>query len=83
MAESISGWILRPVAEESPPPPDLVGGGTVLYVSEEEVIWAGPPDNEEAGSPNVPGVIAMAAAARFMAEDLGWDWLVHHERDLF
>jgi selenocysteine lyase/cysteine desulfurase len=62
--------------------PDLVGGGAVLYVSQEEVIWAEPPDNEEAGSPNVPGVIAMAAAARFMTEDLGWDWLVHHERDL-
>jgi selenocysteine lyase/cysteine desulfurase len=62
--------------------PDLVGGGAVLYVSQEEVIWAEPPDNEEAGSPNVPGVIAMAAAARFITEDLGWDWLVHHERDL-
>ena len=62
--------------------PDLVGGGAVLYVSQEEVIWADPPDNEEAGSPNVPGVIAMAAAARFMTEDLGWEWLVHHERDL-
>jgi selenocysteine lyase/cysteine desulfurase len=62
--------------------PDLVGGGAVLFVSQEDVIWADPPDNEEAGSPNVPGVIAMAAAARFMTEDLGWEWLVHHERDL-
>ncbi|MEP6776612.1 MAG: aminotransferase class V-fold PLP-dependent enzyme, partial [Chloroflexota bacterium] len=62
--------------------PDLVGGGAVLFVSEESVMWSEPPDNEEAGSPNVPGVIAMAAATRFIQEDLGWDWLIEHERDL-
>ncbi|MEO8287502.1 MAG: aminotransferase class V-fold PLP-dependent enzyme [Chloroflexota bacterium] len=62
--------------------PDLVGGGTVLFVSEEEEMWSGPPDSEEAGSPNVPGAIAMAAACRFISQDLGWDWLIQHERDL-
>jgi len=54
----------------------------VLFVSEESVMWSEPPDNEEAGSPNVPGAIAMGAATRFLEEDLGWDWLVEHERDL-
>lgn len=62
--------------------PELVGGGAVLFVSEESVMWSEPPDNEEAGSPNVPGAIAMGAATRFLQEDLGWDWLVEHERDL-
>lgn len=62
--------------------PELVGGGAVLFVSEESVMWSEPPDNEEAGSPNVPGAIAMGAATRFLEEDLGWDWLVEHERDL-
>jgi selenocysteine lyase/cysteine desulfurase len=62
--------------------PDLVGGGTVLFVSEEEEIFNEPPDREEAGSPNVVGAVAMAAATRFLTEDLSWDWLVPHERDL-
>lgn len=62
--------------------PDLVGGGTVLFVSEEDEMFNAPPDREEAGSPNVVGAVAMAAAARFMTRDLGWDWLINHERDL-
>jgi selenocysteine lyase/cysteine desulfurase len=28
------------------------------------------------------GAVAMASAARFLSEDLGWDWLVRHEREL-
>src|SRR3954451_21882200 len=56
--------------------PDLVGGGTVLFVSEEEEMWSGPPESEEAGSPNVVGAIAMAAAARFLSHELGWDWVI-------
>ena len=51
-------------------------------ITEEDVMWADPPDNEEAGSPNVVGAVAMAAAARFLSEDLGWDWVVEHEREL-
>jgi selenocysteine lyase/cysteine desulfurase len=63
-------------------PPDMVGGGTVLFVSEEEEMWSGPPDSEEAGSPNVVGAIAMAAATRFLESDLGWEWVIRHEREL-
>lgn len=44
--------------------PDYSGGGTVNVVTPTEVYWAGLPDKEEAGSPNVPGAIAMAASAR-------------------
>ena len=62
--------------------PELVGGGTVLFVSEESVIWTSAPDSEEAGSPNVVGAIAMAAATRFLSEHLTWEWIVAHERDL-
>ena len=43
--------------------PDYSGGGTVNVVTPSEVYWAGLPDKEEAGSPNVPGAIAMAASA--------------------
>lgn len=62
--------------------PELVGGGTVMFVSEEEEMWGGPPESEEAGSPNVVGAVAMAAAARFLSDDLGWDTVVRHEREL-
>ncbi len=43
--------------------PDYSGGGTVDVVTPTEVYWAGLPDKEEAGSPNVAGAIAMAASA--------------------
>lgn len=62
--------------------PEMVGGGTVLFVSEETVLWTSAPESEEAGSPNVVGAIAMAAATRFLSEYLTWDWIIAHERDL-
>ncbi len=43
--------------------PDYSGGGTVSVVTPTEVFWAGLPDKEEAGSPNVAGAVAMAASA--------------------
>ena len=43
--------------------PEYTGGGTVDIVTEEDVHWAGLPDRDEAGSPNVVGAVAMAAAA--------------------
>jgi selenocysteine lyase/cysteine desulfurase len=77
-----SGALVGPIEAFKGGAPELVGGGAVLFVSEESVLWSDPPDNEEAGSPNVPGAIAMGVATRFLQEDLGWDWLVEHERDL-
>lgn len=44
--------------------PEYRGGGTVERVTLDEVEWAGLPDREEAGSPNVVGAVALAAAAR-------------------
>ena len=44
--------------------PEYRGGGTVEIVTDDEVHWAGLPDREEAGSPNVVGAVAMAVAAR-------------------
>jgi selenocysteine lyase/cysteine desulfurase len=36
----------------------------VRYVSTDDVLWAGLPDRQEAGSPNVIGAVALAAACR-------------------
>ena len=48
--------------------PEYRGGGTVDIVTPTKVHWAGLPDREEAGSPNVVGAIAMAVAARAMMD---------------
>jgi selenocysteine lyase/cysteine desulfurase len=49
--------------------PFLVGGGAVKAVSFDEVVWADSPDRDDAGSPNVVGVVALAAAADEMSGD--------------
>ena len=48
--------------------PEHQGGGTVEIVTPTEVHWAGLPDREEAGSPNVVGAVAMAVAAQALME---------------
>ena len=45
------------------------------------VAWAGLPDREEAGSPNVVGAVAMAAAANALME-VGMDRIAAHEDQL-
>ncbi len=61
--------------------PDMTGGGTVEIVTKENVVWAGPPDRDEAGSPNIVGAIALAAAIRQL-EAVGMDAVGQHEADL-
>lgn len=61
--------------------PDSVGGGTVNYVTLAEVRWAHLPDKEEAGSPNVPGAVALSAAIDFF-ESVGFAKISSHEKDL-
>jgi cysteine desulfurase / selenocysteine lyase len=61
--------------------PEYQGGGTVDVVTPTDVRWAGLPDREEAGTPNVVGAIAMAAAVRvLMAVDR--NALERHEASL-
>ncbi len=61
--------------------PDCSGGGTVDVVTHDEVYWTGLPDRDEAGSPNVVGAVAMAAAARALME-YGIDRIASHEKEL-
>ncbi len=61
--------------------PEYPGGGTVEIVTPTHVTWAGLPDREEAGSPNVIGAVAMAAAAEALMEE-GLDDVARHEAAL-
>jgi selenocysteine lyase/cysteine desulfurase len=61
--------------------PYLVGGGATVDVRGEEVLWQTGPARHEAGSPNVLGAIAVAAACRALT-DIGFDHIGLHEHGL-
>jgi len=61
--------------------PDLRGGGTVEIVTLDDVVWAEPPDRDEAGSPNTVGAVALAAAIGALQE-IGMENVAHHEAEL-
>ncbi len=61
--------------------PFLVGGGAVDLVDLDQVAWTEPPDREEAGSPNVVGAVALAAAIDQLGA-VGWEALTGHDREL-
>ena len=61
--------------------PDQRGGGTVEIVTLDDVVWAGPPDRDEAGSPNTVGAVALAAAIRQL-EQVGMENVAAHEAQL-
>ena len=76
-----SGALIGPKAVFLQGPPEYSGGGTVDIVTKDEVYWAGLPDREEAGSPNVVGAVAMAVALQ-MLEEVGMDTVAAHEAAL-
>ena len=48
-------------------PPYLIGGGATASVTDEETSYKPLPDRHEAGSPNVPGAVALATACHALA----------------
>jgi selenocysteine lyase/cysteine desulfurase len=62
-------------------PPLLRGGGAVKLVTLDDVLWADAPERHEAGSPDVIGVVALAAACRRLGE-LGMATVAAHESAL-
>jgi len=74
--------VLYGKAEHLEAMPPWQGGGDMI----EEVSFTGTTFNEiphkfEAGTPNIAGVIGMAAAADYL-ETLGWSWIKKQEQDL-
>ncbi|MDR3599120.1 MAG: aminotransferase class V-fold PLP-dependent enzyme [Desulfosporosinus sp.] len=60
---------------------EFVGGGTAETVTHDWVVWEKPPHNEEAGSPNVIGVVALVAAIKTLTA-LGMETIDHYENQL-
>jgi len=61
--------------------PDLTGGGTVRAVTHDLVVWNDPPSKDEAGTPNLFGVIALAAAIKTL-KSIGMNNIDKHEQAL-
>jgi len=61
--------------------PDARGGGTVELVTVDNVVWSGPPEREEAGSPNVVGAVALGLAIDEL-QSVGMDNVAAHEASL-
>ncbi len=59
----------------------LHGGGAIKLVTLDDVVWADAPDRYEAGSPNVIGAVAFAAACEALMK-LGMDAVADRERAL-
>jgi selenocysteine lyase/cysteine desulfurase len=61
--------------------PEYRGGGTIEIVTVDHVEWSGAPDRDEAGSPNVVGAVALAAAIKTLNQ-IGMDVVADHEAEL-
>jgi cysteine desulfurase/selenocysteine lyase len=57
------------------------GGDMILSVSFEETTWNHVPFKFEAGTPNIAGAIGLGVAVKWI-EELGYDSIASHERDL-
>ncbi len=61
--------------------PGEVGGGMVDIVNIEEAYWSDLPEKEEAGTPDIIGVVALGRAVKLF-EQVGWDEIIRHESEL-
>lgn len=69
----------RDVCDEADP--YIPAGGTVEIVSNEDVVFYRGHERHSGGTPNIPGVIALGKALRWL-EEIGMDWVEDHEREL-
>ena len=76
-----AGALVAGAARLDAGPPLLRGGGAVKLVTLDDVIWEAVPERHEAGSPDVVGVVALAAACRRLRE-IGMEAVAAHERAL-
>ncbi|MFP4698668.1 MAG: aminotransferase class V-fold PLP-dependent enzyme, partial [Eubacteriales bacterium] len=61
--------------------PEYSGGGTVKVVTKKQVIWDLPPNKEEAGTPNIMGVVALETAIKAL-KNIGMSNILKQEKIL-
>ncbi|MEO0105850.1 MAG: aminotransferase class V-fold PLP-dependent enzyme [candidate division WOR-3 bacterium] len=61
--------------------PDDVGGGTADIVDLESAYWKDLPEREEAGTPDIIGVVALAQAIKLIKK-IGFESIIEHESSL-
>jgi selenocysteine lyase/cysteine desulfurase len=61
--------------------PDMAGGGTIRLIDGDEIVWTDLPERESGGTPNFPGIVALAEACRVITE-IGFGRIEEHERAL-
>lgn len=61
--------------------PFLKGGSAIKLVTHERIQWDCPPSKDEAGTPNLMGVVAIRAAIKELNK-IGMDKVYCHEEDL-
>ena len=60
---------------------EQIGGGTVKYVTMKNVVWDDPPAKEEAGTPNLMGVVGLTNSIKTL-QKLGMENIEVYEREL-
>jgi len=76
-----TGVLIGPEFDFEKGEPEYRGGGTINIVTHDLIKWAEPPHKEEAGTPNIMGVVALAEAVRTLAS-IGMENLEAYESSL-
>jgi selenocysteine lyase/cysteine desulfurase len=61
--------------------PDYKGGGTIDLVTHDYIRWAPAPDRDEAGTPNLMGVVALVESIKTI-NSIGMYHIEQHEKEL-
>ncbi|MGB1585809.1 MAG: aminotransferase class V-fold PLP-dependent enzyme [Thermoplasmatota archaeon] len=76
-----SSFLYAPTELMDAASPYMPGGGTVEWVTDQNAWFTKGPDRHMGGTPNITGVVAFAAATRFLA-GIGMDNVRAHEVEL-
>ena len=76
-----AGFAYGPRAMMDAAEPWLPGGGTASDVGDEKVVYLQSPDRHQGGTPNVAGIVALAAMAELLMR-IGMDRVREHEMAL-
>lgn len=76
-----TGVLIGPKSFLDSCPPDYKGGGTIDIVTHDFIKWANAPDKEEAGTPNIMGVIALVEAINVF-KSIGMENIKNYEEKL-